>query len=245
MLMPGPSRTDRLRPGPPWPARRRPGAAGPGSRTTRAPTRSGSRSREAEPPSPIWSPRRLGPQTGGPSMTMILGMPRRSTGAVYQKPDPLVSEAFSSSVSSVSRRVDLEHRHLSPSNRAGRMVLPVTQGWPLTDVGARHPVSVLPDSHLVERLDGIAREDAAGRRRSARCRMRESTCWWARPRGPSSSTGMPTARPGRCGGRSAAGGRSTTSSPTPTTGTMWAGGGNDWTGAGVWRSDRRRRAPGS
>jgi hypothetical protein len=45
----------------------------------------------------------LGPQAVGPSETMIFGMPSRSTGAVYQKDEPLVSEAFSASVSSLSR----------------------------------------------------------------------------------------------------------------------------------------------
>ena len=39
-----------------------------------------------------------------PGSSMILGMPSRSTGAVYQKAEPLVSDAFSASVSSVSNR---------------------------------------------------------------------------------------------------------------------------------------------
>jgi hypothetical protein len=35
---------------------------------------------------------------------MIFGIPSRSTGAVHQKEEPLVSDAFSSTVNSVSRR---------------------------------------------------------------------------------------------------------------------------------------------
>ncbi len=40
---------------------------------------------------------------------MILGMPSRSTGAVYQTDEPLVSDAFSSTVSSDKQPVDVEH----------------------------------------------------------------------------------------------------------------------------------------
>ena len=55
------------------------------------------------PPSPTWSPSPgWARRPCGPSDTMIFGMPSRSTGAVYQNAEPLVSDAFSSRVSSDS-----------------------------------------------------------------------------------------------------------------------------------------------
>jgi len=46
---------------------------------------------------------------------MIFGIPSRSTGAVYQKEEPLVSEAFSATVSSLSRRSTSSMALTSPS----------------------------------------------------------------------------------------------------------------------------------
>jgi hypothetical protein len=58
------------------------------------------------PPIPTWSPSPdWARRPCGPSETMIRGIPRRSTGAVYQKCEPRHSDAFSSSVSSESRFV--------------------------------------------------------------------------------------------------------------------------------------------
>src|SRR5215207_3278223 len=44
----------------------------------------------------------------GPSDTMIRGTPSRSTGAVYQKADPITSDAFSSRVNSGTSAVRLD-----------------------------------------------------------------------------------------------------------------------------------------
>ena len=58
----------------------------------------------SDPPSPTWSASPgCARRPCGPSDTMIFGMPSRSTGTVYQNAEPLVSDAFSSSVSSDSR----------------------------------------------------------------------------------------------------------------------------------------------
>ena len=59
------------------------------------------------PPMPTWSPSPgWARRPCGPSETMIRGIPRRSTGAVYQKCEPRHSDAFSSSVSSESRLIE-------------------------------------------------------------------------------------------------------------------------------------------
>ena len=104
MLMPGPRITDRLQARASWasacPIRR----SRSGFQAEATAEAVGKQVAGTDPPSPTWSPSPGWARSPcGPSETMILGIPSRSTGAVYQKEEPLVSDAFSSSVSSVSR----------------------------------------------------------------------------------------------------------------------------------------------
>src|SRR3954469_11676785 len=104
MLMPGPRITDRLHAraswARAWPIRR----SSCGFQVEATAEAVGKQVAGMDPPSPTWSPSPGWARSPcGPSDTMIFGMPSRSTGVVYQKEDPLVSDAFSSTVSSVSR----------------------------------------------------------------------------------------------------------------------------------------------
>ncbi len=105
MLMPGPRITDRLTARASWasacPIRR----SRSGFQAEAIADAVGKQVAGSDPPRPTWSPSPgWARRPCGPSETMIFGMPSRSTGAVYQKEEPLVSDAFSARVSSLSRR---------------------------------------------------------------------------------------------------------------------------------------------
>src|SRR4051794_14577072 len=103
MLTPGPRITDRLHAlaswARAWPMRRNSS----GFQADATAEAVGKQVAGSEPPRPRWS-LSLGwaRRPCGPSETIILGTPSRSTGAVYQNEEPLVRDAFSSRVSSVS-----------------------------------------------------------------------------------------------------------------------------------------------
>ena len=104
MLMPGPRMTERLQARASWASASpmRPSSAG--FQAEAIADAVGKQVAGSDPLRPTWSPPSgWARRPCGPSETMIFGMPSRSTGAVYQKPEPLVSVAFSSSVSSDSR----------------------------------------------------------------------------------------------------------------------------------------------
>src|SRR3954462_10344221 len=103
MLIPGPRITDRLIARASW-ARAAPiRSSSSGSHVDAIADAVGKQVAGRLPPSPTWSPAPgWARRPCGPSDTMIFGIPRRSTGAVYQNPEPDVSDAFSGNDSSVS-----------------------------------------------------------------------------------------------------------------------------------------------
>ena len=103
MLIPGPRMTDRLQARASWASAAPTRCSRSGFQLDAMAEAVGKQVAGSDPPSPTWSPSPGWARSPcGPSDTMIFGMPSRSIAVVYQNAEPLVSEAFSSRVSSVS-----------------------------------------------------------------------------------------------------------------------------------------------